>query len=60
MLSYITKNALYFFSRERGKARRRECLTCDEKRGEGKGKMDVQTFVRFELKQMVLDGYSNL
>ena len=33
-------HALYFLSRERGITFRRECPTCDEKRGEGKGEMD--------------------
>ena len=30
---------LYFLTRERGKTRRRECPTCDEKRGKGKKEM---------------------
>ena len=38
----VTMHALYFLSRERGKTHRRECPTCDEKRGEGKGGMDHQ------------------
>ena len=36
----VMMNALYFFSRERGKTFTRECPTCDEERGEGKGEMD--------------------
>ena len=36
----ITMHAQYFFSRGKGKTLRRECPTCDEKRGEGKGEMD--------------------
>ena len=36
----VTMPALYFLSREKVKTRRRECPTCNEKRGEGKGEMD--------------------
>ena len=36
----VMVHALYFLSRERGKTLKRECPTCDKKRGEGKGKMD--------------------
>ena len=35
-------HASYFLSRGRDKTFRRECSTCDEKRGEGKGKMNHQ------------------
>ena len=33
----VMMHAQYFFSRGKGSTLRRECPTCDEKRGEGKG-----------------------
>ena len=38
----VTMHALYFLLRERGKTFRKECPTCDEKRGEGNGETVIQ------------------
>ena len=51
----VMMHAPNFLSRGRGKTLRQECLTCDEKRGEGKGKTDHQPLDKKWTSKLIFD-----